>query len=219
MIAKGYPVQMEVDGKRAMWERPDTGDTPISYIAPPMSSAKGLFDSISFLSRKEAVLWPYKVEVCSPIVFDNYNFNCTGVGRKTDKNVHNTQTFSQVLSNVCYRIYGISFSFNDDMGKAHFLQDLFLRRLKKGQSFTLPFLGQRHLGVDYYGPFRETTQVVKIKADLGPMPLMIFKNGKANPVFCSRAILKDGVLEYGQCLKNTGKNITIPWDKIGREQC
>ena len=43
---KSYSVQMEVSGATAMWTRPDTGATPVSYPVPPWSAAKGIFESI-----------------------------------------------------------------------------------------------------------------------------------------------------------------------------
>ena len=46
MVYVEYPVQMEIAGATAMWTRPDTGDSPVSYPAPTYSAVKGLFESI-----------------------------------------------------------------------------------------------------------------------------------------------------------------------------
>ncbi len=38
-----YNIKMEVSGKTAMWTRPDTGATPVSYPVPSWSATKGIF--------------------------------------------------------------------------------------------------------------------------------------------------------------------------------
>ena len=43
---KPYEVSLEISGPTAMWTRPDTGSSPVSYIAPTFSAAKGVFESI-----------------------------------------------------------------------------------------------------------------------------------------------------------------------------
>jgi CRISPR-associated endonuclease/helicase Cas3 len=59
-----YQVAFEVAGPVAMFARPDTGGTPTSYPVPTWSAAKGLFESIAFLSDGAAWICPTKVEVC-----------------------------------------------------------------------------------------------------------------------------------------------------------
>ncbi len=43
---KPYPIQMEISGPTAMWTRPDTGSSPVSYVAPTFSAVKGIFESV-----------------------------------------------------------------------------------------------------------------------------------------------------------------------------
>ena len=43
---KPYPVQLEISGPTAMWTRPDTGSSPVSYVAPTFSAVKGIFESV-----------------------------------------------------------------------------------------------------------------------------------------------------------------------------
>jgi CRISPR-associated Cas5-like protein len=43
---KPYPIELEISGPTAMWTRPDTGSSPVSYVAPTFSAAKGLFESV-----------------------------------------------------------------------------------------------------------------------------------------------------------------------------
>ena len=48
MMAKQYPVSLEISGPTAMWTRPDTGDAPVSYPAPTLSAAKAIFERYGF---------------------------------------------------------------------------------------------------------------------------------------------------------------------------
>jgi CRISPR-associated Cas5-like protein len=43
---KPYPLQLEIAGPTALWTRPDTGSSPVSYVAPTFSAAKGIFEAI-----------------------------------------------------------------------------------------------------------------------------------------------------------------------------
>jgi len=43
---KPYPIQLEISGATAMWTRPDTGSSPVSYVAPTFSAVKGIFESV-----------------------------------------------------------------------------------------------------------------------------------------------------------------------------
>ena len=43
---KAYPIQLEISGPTAMWTRPDTGSSPVSYVAPTFSAVKGIFESV-----------------------------------------------------------------------------------------------------------------------------------------------------------------------------
>ena len=46
---KKYEVALEVAGPAAMFTRPDTGSTPISYPVPTFSAAKGMFEAVAWL--------------------------------------------------------------------------------------------------------------------------------------------------------------------------
>jgi CRISPR-associated protein Cas5d len=36
-----YPLQLEISGPTAMWTRPDTGSSPVSYVAPACAARDG----------------------------------------------------------------------------------------------------------------------------------------------------------------------------------
>ena len=50
MEIKTYSIACEISGPTAMWTRPDTGDAPVSYLAPTYSAVKGIFESIGLLN-------------------------------------------------------------------------------------------------------------------------------------------------------------------------
>lgn len=37
-----HPIQLEISGPTALWTRPDTGSSPVSYVAPMFSAVKGI---------------------------------------------------------------------------------------------------------------------------------------------------------------------------------
>jgi CRISPR-associated protein Cas5d len=41
----------------------------------------------------------------------------------------------------------------------HAYQDIFNRRLKRGQCYSIPFLGWKEFTPSYFGPFREGTKI------------------------------------------------------------
>lgn len=45
-----YTIQMEIAGNTAMWTRPDTGDSPVSYPAPTYSAAKAIMEELPSIS-------------------------------------------------------------------------------------------------------------------------------------------------------------------------
>jgi CRISPR-associated protein Cas5d len=213
LTVTGYPVEMEISGK-ASFRRPDTGDTPKTYPVPTMSAAKGMMEDIAFFSRKEngvqvrdAIILPYKVELCSSVVTSRYPFNYHGPLKKNGT----TMTFSEILLNACYRIYGVTYSPQRNTGAAHHLQDVFLRRLRKGQCFIWPSLGLKQFLSDYYGPFRKNTKVNPVDIKIGAMPLTVFKNGSFNPSYCSNAKIEKGVLNYAERVETNSRFIKATW--------
>ena len=167
---KDYCISLEISGHTAMWARPDTGATPISYPAPPWSAAKGIFETIVRL--KNTLINPIAVEICAPLVYHDYTTNYGGPLRKGEQITNNTsfQHKATVLINVCYRLYArieafkyIPVSLSEasrlaDVNSLHACQDIFNRRLLRGQFFDIPCLGWREFVPNYIGPFREGTR-------------------------------------------------------------
>lgn len=208
---KAYPIQMEVAGPTAMWTRPDTGDSPVSYPVPTYSAVKGLFEAVVRIETVEIV--PVKVEICAPPVYHNYATNYGGSLRKTTIMPHGSyQLLATVLINVCYRLYAKIRTARVDRplsGKArrqaskglnalHACQDMFNRRLEKGQWHDTPFLGWREFIPDYIGPFRETTRVQEdYSVDLPSFLFSVFEpSGNRQPVYKPDVQVRNGRLLY-----------------------
>src|SRR5204862_279083 len=100
-----YPIQLEIAGPTAMWTRPDTGSSPMSYVAPTFSAVKGIFESV--LRWKSVNVRPTKVEICAPVQFHRYTTNYGGPLRASDAMAKGAsfQFYAVVLVNVCYRLY------------------------------------------------------------------------------------------------------------------
>ena len=46
MKQKVYQIEMEIAGPTALFARPDSGDSPVSFPAPTPSAVRGIFESI-----------------------------------------------------------------------------------------------------------------------------------------------------------------------------
>ncbi len=208
---KPYTIELEISGSTAMWTRPDTGDAPVSYPVPTWSAAKGIFESIVRLETVEIV--PTMVEICSPIVYHNYVTNYGGPLRKTSIMPNGSyQLLATVLINVCYRLYAeiktsehnrplsekALHQKNKGFNDRHACQEIFNRRLKQGQCHDIPFLGWREFAPDYFGNFRDQTEVDKsINVILPSFLFSVFEpSGDKKPVFKQDVEIKDGRLEY-----------------------
>lgn len=212
-----YAVQFEVAGPLAMFARPDTGGTPTSYPVPTWSAAKGLFESIAFFADGAAWICPTKVEVCrhlgdagGRIRFQRYTTNYGGPLRK--KNLFTTgaisggssmQVFATVVTDVCYRIHG---EINgphrpSQINARHYLQDLFNRRLTRGQCHRTPCLGWSEFTCSYWGAFRHGQTEVDnaLSFDVPSMLVHVWDSptrGRYMPEFGQDVRVSRGVLEY-----------------------
>lgn len=216
-MGKIYDVQLEVEGPVAMFARPDTGGTPTSYPVPTWSAAKGLFESIAFFADGAAWICPAKVEVCRRrgeahglVHFQKYTTNYGGPLRKgslfnkgTVSGGSSMQLFSTVLRNVCYRLHGVIVGprWNGRINPRHHLQDLFNRRLKRGQCFRTPCLGWSEFTCSYWGPFREDLTEVDtdFAIEIPTMLLGVWSNpscGRYEPRFSQNVKIEEGVMKY-----------------------
>lgn len=199
MITKSYPVEFEVQGYAAMFTRPDTGSAPVSYPAPTFSALKGMFESVARI--KSAYIKPVKVEICSPIVYHRYFNNYGGPLRKP--NTRNFQLAATVLSNVCYKVYGVVQEIDHTPygnNHLHALQEMFIRRLKQGSFQYTPCLGWKEFVPTYFSLIRDSTITDKsINLIIPSMLYSMFdkpEGGSINPVFKQNIEIVEGVLNY-----------------------
>lgn len=219
---KRYPVCMEVAGHTAIWTRPDSGDCPCSYPAPTYSAVRGMFESV--LWGPAVLVIPTKVELCAPIQYHSYATNCGGPLRSgtSVKGGNNYQLFATVLTDVCYRLYADVIPNPDKpalppralawdsktTSPGHAYQEIFNRRLRRGQSYATLALGWSEFTPSYFGPFQEETRVFEALPDI-QIPSMlrgVFQTGYRAPfraVFDTDLCIHHGVLIYperGDCL-------------------
>lgn len=222
MVNRSYPITMEVAGNTALWTRPDSGDSPCSYPAPTYSAVRGLFESV--LWGPAVLVVPRKVELCSLPQYHSYTTNYGGPLRSATsiKGGNNYQLFATVLTDVCYRLYADVIPNPDKTAltesatswdqrttsPGHAYQEIFNRRLKRGQSYANLSLGWGEFTVSYFGPFREKTQVCTDLPDI-LIPSMlrgVFQDGYNSDyraVYDTNVCIHEGVLVYpkrGDCL-------------------
>ncbi len=217
MVRQEYPVQMEIAGHTAIWTRPDTGDSPVSYPAPTYAAVKGIFEAILWGPAVEIV--PTKVEICAPIQYHEYKTNYGGPLRdpKNIKNGNQYQLGATVLIDVCYRLYAIA---KPNHSKAHLperaknwdrrttapghaYQEMFQKRLLRGQSYGSVCLGWKEFTASYFGPFRESTSVYSDMEDV-LIPSMLrqtFSQGYSSefsPKYDTDLVIHHGVLCFSK---------------------
>lgn len=210
-----YTVSLEISGPTAMWTRPDTGDTPVSYPVPTFGAVKGIFECILMSDWAEVV--PTKVKICKPIVYHSYTTNYGGPLRKAKIMPGGSyQLIASVLINVCYRLYAAiraepaNYNKNGRLGKqnvgttngAHAYQEMFERRLQRGQLFSTPCLGWNEFTPDYVGPFRSATTVnTELNIVIPSMLRSCFPDGKHSkwqPKFDQHVVIDKGVMRYAE---------------------
>jgi len=214
-----YEVRLEIAGPVAMFARPDTGGTPVSYPIPTQSAAKGIFESIARLASGDAWFEPVSVAICKPIgkpggnvQFQSYATNYGGPLRKSNQLASGSsyQFFATVLSNVCYRLTEIIQSgerpWKHGENPRHHLKDLFDRRLYRGQCHRTPCLGWSEFTATYWGGFRDNSAAPSAtEIDTGIdllMPSLLLRvfdrptNGIVKPAFVQNARVTSGVHYY-----------------------
>ena len=222
MPRKKYEVAMEIAGNTAIWTRPDSGDSPVSYPAPTYSAVKGIFESV--LWGPAVLVRPVRVELCAAPQYHSYITNYGGPLRNPTaiRKGNNYQMYATVLIDVCYRIYAEVEPNADKVGlpkratawdgkttsPGHAYQEIFNRRLRRGQSYGTISLGWSEFTPSYVGPFREETKVCTELPDLWIPSMLreVFPNGYGSEyqaVYDTNLCIHRGILEYparGDCV-------------------
>lgn len=198
-----YTVSFEISGPIAMFVRPDSGSTPISYPVPTWSAIKGMFEAVARMEN--AYIHPVRVQICRPVRFERYTTNYGGPLRKWKQIAgdDNLQLIATVLVDVCYRAFGEVRQLRetgDEVNWAHALQDRFMRRLRHGKSFYIPTLGWREFVPDYFGPLRPQTRPDESVDFVLPSLLhSVFDepvNGRVRPSYRQNVRVRRGVMYF-----------------------
>ena len=206
MFMAGYPdIALEIIGPAAMFARPDTGATPISYPVPTYGAAKGMFEAVAW--RKSVYIRPTRVEICAPIRYERYVTNYGGPLRKSvqiSKN-NNYQLPATILVEVHYRLYA-QVKEKKRAGKKDHARELwerFNQRLAEGQTYYTPCLGWKEFVPRYFGPIREKDKNgSKIEPDrtvnviLPSILHSMWDCGRVAPTFRQNVEIKKGVMLY-----------------------
>jgi CRISPR-associated protein Cas5d len=185
----GYPtIALEVAGPAAMFTRPDTGATPISYPGPTYSAAKGMFEAV--LRRTNIYVRPTHVKVCGPVRYERYVTNYGGPLRKPTqiKGNKNYQLIATTLVDVHYRLYAeVKEKKRSGQRKLEYADEFkkeFDRRLENGQTFYTPCLGWKEFVPSYFGRLRPGTQVDKtVNIPIPSLHHTMWEGHKLRPVF------------------------------------
>lgn len=229
-----YDVEFEVEGPMAMFARPDTGSTPISYPVPTWSACKAMFESVARgvfhgpsepggTAQPAAFFCPTQVEIWRPIRFESYTTNYRGPLRKANQMTATKNTSYQlratVLVDVCYRIRGTCKRVPgapDSGGNApHALQEMFTRRLSRKQSKYAPSLGWKEFLPSYFGPTRHDAdhggETRRLQADLQlELPSLLLTcwdsptRGRYEPIFAGLQV-RNGILNFPEYRHDAGR--------------
>jgi CRISPR-associated protein Cas5d len=198
-----YFVSLEIAGPSAIWTRPDSGASFVSYPAPTFSAVQGILDCIA--RWKTAYLQPQQVEICAPIRTMRYVTNYGGPLRNSAKMDVGYQLYATILVDVCYKIHAVTRESAPPLDAAnhlHGLQELFCRRLKQGKLHRMPCLGWSEMTPSYLGPLRESTKTCsEIDLTLPSMLHSVFSQpngGRYAPQYRQNVRIEKGVLTYAQ---------------------
>jgi len=206
-----FDVSFEVAGPAAMFARPDTGSTPISYPVPTYSAARGMFEAV--VRRSHVCIHPTLVEICEPVRYERYVTNYGGPLRKQTqvKGGNNYQLIATILVDVRYRIYGVvkaKQTSTRGAGRSQVrrrrgrdwrpkLKNLFDERLANGQTFYTPCLGWNEFVPTYFGPLRpETRPDESINVVIPSLLHSMWQNKKLTPTFVQDWEIVGGVMSY-----------------------
>lgn len=202
---KLYPVSFEIAGPAAIFTRPDSGAAFVTYPVPTYSAVRGMFDCVA--RWQSAYLKPLRVEICSPIQFQRYATNYGGPLRKKSQLSSGSayQLYATILVDVCYKVYGIAAEQSrspQGNNHLHAVQELFLRRMKRGSLYRTPCLGWSEFTPTYFGPLRESTKVLEdIQLTIPSMLHSVFsgdQQGGSVPRFVQDIRIEKGVLNFAE---------------------
>ncbi|MBQ8495986.1 MAG: type I-C CRISPR-associated protein Cas5 [Clostridia bacterium] len=181
----GFGFQFTVKGDYALFTRPEFAVERVSYDVPTPSALVGLISSVYWHPGVKYVI--DEIRIYNPVNFVNIRRNEVAdklapnavkdqmLGKRTDLGIYTKESISQRASLLLKDVYyGVSAHFeltNEKEAKQseEKVYAILLRRLKKGQCFSQPFLGCREFParVEWVEKLPEST--LSYTADLGCM--------------------------------------------------
>jgi CRISPR-associated protein Cas5d len=222
--------QLKVFGDNACFTRPEMKVERVSYDVITPSAARAIFDAILW---KPAILWKiHKIEVLKPVKWESVRRNEVGSkiaygnvtsAMKQGKGIlaifieeNRLQRAGLFLKDVSYILHA-SFFLTKQAGETDNIkkfEDMFLRRIEKGQCHHQPCFGTREFAAYFELPNPKDTPINETK-DLGWMLYDLdfedydfdTKNYKdANPKFF-RAEMLNGSIVIPQNLNTNGARL------------
>ena len=201
------PLEIKVWGDFACFTRPENKVERVSYPVMTPSAACGILESVFW---KPEFQWRVEeIAVLRPIQYFSILRNEVN-SRQSVRSARNwmnggggyiatadrAQRHSLILRDVGYIIRAqieVRPEVGDDPAK---FRDQFRRRVKRGQCFTMPYLGNREFSASFAAP-DGSEQAIAASGELGRMLLDIDYHpdgsGRGTPKFFS-ALLEEGVL-------------------------
>jgi len=191
-------VRVKVTGDFACFTRPDLKVERMTYPCMTPSAARGVLDSI--LWKPEFQWWVHRIWVLNPVKFFSVKRN--EINSKQGKTPiiieeKRAQRNSIVLKDVAYiieaSVYQKEFDPKNPVKK---YAEMFKRRVKKGQCWRRPFLGNREFAAEFIAPDGNEQPIQEI-IPIGSMLFDIFYDAKGNPspIFFYDVKIENGVLE------------------------
>lgn len=196
-------ISLEVVGPAAMFARPDTGVTPISYPVPTYSAAKGMFEAVA--RKTNIYIDPIRIEICKPIRHWRYVTNYGGPLRKPGQVTENNnyQLIATVLVDVHYRIHArLKEKQRSGQRKMNYVQEFkkeFEHRLQEGQTFYTPCLGWKEFAPTYFGRLRPDTEPDRnVNLVIPSLLHSMWSNQCLCPTYRQNWEIVNGVMSYEQ---------------------
>lgn len=212
----GYGIKVRVWGDYACFTRPEMKVERVSYDIITPSAARGILESVHW---KPAIRWIIdKIIVVKPIKFDNIRRNevedkmpvlsvsaiekaINGVNKEIylDSNSKRVQRATMLLKDVEY-IIEAHFELTDNAGESDTVEkhyNIILRRLRKGQCYSRPYLGCREFSAHFEIVEEADTvrsEYIDSEIDLGWMLYDINFADNRKPIFY-RPKMIDGEIE------------------------
>ncbi|QYK56554.1 MAG: CRISPR-associated protein Cas5 [Fimbriimonadaceae bacterium] len=152
--------EFEIAGPMAMFMRPHSGSTPVSYPIPTGSAIRAMVESIALVEG--AFFVPMQIAVCKPIAYSAYACNYGGPLRKPDQIKKNAsyQHLARVLTDCCFQVSGECRKLHDhpEHDPARKLAEMLVRRQESGQSRFPVCLGWKEFAPTYFGSVRPESE-------------------------------------------------------------